>query len=184
MPLHIATVKDDDIKESSDEERKLALSYLKGVFDFAKWTSTIAIAGILWIGSTLSYDTGIGLYLSIASLILIVVSLVIAILAVWRILTSWGLDWKVAREEADLMLVKKLIAFTSASKDPRDRARLSDLKAKEESEINSLIESIDAIKPFSDPAAFRSLITWHIVLLVGSLSLFIFARIFSSVVQL
>jgi hypothetical protein len=57
-------------------------SYLKGVVDFVKWTSTVASAAMLWIGSNLTSMTGSLRIIVIIALACLASSLVTAICTV------------------------------------------------------------------------------------------------------
>jgi len=182
MSLPIAPVTNGDIRRASKEEKELAQSYLAGLIEYAKWTSTVAIAAGIWIGNGLSSLSRLPLYLSIASLVLIILSLVIAVYAVRRVLTSWAIEWKVAKEDYSLLLLKKLKALRPEATSTIDPAAGEDLERKERIIIDRLVAAIEESRPLSDPGGYRSLISWHVVLLVGALFLFILAKIIDALI--
>lgn len=132
-------ITEEDITQAREREKLLAGSYYKGIVDFMKWTSTVAIAAILWVGNTLTSIAGMPWIISIASLVFLVLSLVIAILAVRLILIAWAREWAWAREEHTLYLLKKLKAI--------EPSKVS--QEKEVEQIQRVIKAIDATRPFS-----------------------------------
>jgi len=65
-------------------------TYLKGIVDFVKWTSTINIAAMLWIGSNINEISKPSQYIAIAALICLAGSLILAISAAMQVLSAWG----------------------------------------------------------------------------------------------
>ncbi len=100
-------ITEKDIEHAREQEKLLSETYLKGIVDFMKWSSTLAIAAILWISSNIKSVAGLSWVLSIVSLFFLVVSLVVAVLAVKWVLTAWAREWNVAREDYNLSLFKK-----------------------------------------------------------------------------
>jgi len=49
-------ITEKDITKAEEEEKLWGESYLKGIMDFVKWTSTVAIAAILWVGNAITSE--------------------------------------------------------------------------------------------------------------------------------
>ena len=45
---------DTDLKEMREEEAVSAQVFYKGVIDFLKWTATLTVAAILWVGNAIT----------------------------------------------------------------------------------------------------------------------------------
>ena len=73
-------ITDKDITEAGEQEKFQADAYLKGMIDFIKWSSTLAVAAILWIGNFITSARGVSLLISAVSLSLLMISLIVAIL--------------------------------------------------------------------------------------------------------
>lgn len=156
-----------DLDETREQERLRAETYLRGLVDYIKWTSTVGIAAILWIGSVVSSIAGLSRVLAVVSLVVLLVSLVVAVLAVKRVLNAWATEWNVAREDSAFVLLKKLKSIKES--------RVSEQK--EEERIDRLIQAIEASKAFARPARFNTWVSWHISLLIVGVLLYVFAQL-------
>jgi len=144
-------------------------SYLKGIIDFVKWTSTIAIAAILWVGNTMTSITGLLRILAIVGLVFLVGSLIIAIILVNRVLTAWAREWDLARESYSFYVLKKFKAVEPSKV----------TEQKETEQINHLLKAGKATWPFSQPAVFSAGVSWHIAFLAAGLFIYVLAQILS-----
>ena len=173
-------VTEKDILEDAKRERFLADAYLKGIVDFVKWSSTLAIAAILWIGNFLSSATGIRLILSGISLFSLLISLVVAILAVKRVLTAWSLEWDLAQANYTFSIFKKYKWWKQQSltqnHDRSNNASQQMLDKLEKEQIDKLLNSVDSTKPFSESKSFNIWINIHITLLIVGLLTYIVAQ--------
>ncbi|MHB0965486.1 MAG: hypothetical protein ACYC36_03440 [Bellilinea sp.] len=169
-------VTDKDIAEAGEREELLAEAYLKGLIDFVKWSSTLAVAAILWIGNFITSATGLSWAMSALSLVLLIVSLVVAIFAARRVLIAWAKEWEVARADHAFSLFKKFKAIKTRELKLTETARLNELDKQEQDIIERLIKSIDSAKPFSESKRFNTWISWHIILLIGGLLVYIVAQ--------
>ncbi|MGC1122968.1 MAG: hypothetical protein WBA22_17950 [Candidatus Methanofastidiosia archaeon] len=75
----------------ADEEGRL---YLNGIRDFMKWTSTFAVAAILWIGNAVTSMVGISKLLAIIGLCFLIISLLVAINSSRTVLYAQAQYWK------------------------------------------------------------------------------------------
>ena len=50
-------ITEKDIDYAREQEKLLSETYLKGIVDFMKWSSTLVIAAILWISLPLNHQT-------------------------------------------------------------------------------------------------------------------------------
>lgn len=160
-------ITEEEITELRQRERILAESYFKGIMDFVKWTSTVAIAAILWVGNTITSIAGLPRIISIASLVFLILSLSIAVLAVRRVLTAWATEWVLAREDYTFCLLKKLKAIEPSKV----------TEQKETEQINRLIKAIDDTRPFSRPTGFSTWVSWHTSLLIAGLLMYVLAQV-------
>lgn len=167
-------ITDKDIAQAEEQEKLLAETYLKGIADFVKWSSTLAVAAILWIGNHITSVAGLLWVLSVLSLIFLVSSLVVAVLVVRRVLTAWAREWDVARGDHTFSLFKKWKAFEASEPKRIEMAK------KEQELINRLIDAIDAVRPFSEPKSFSTWVSWHIVLLIVGLVIYALAQALSA----
>lgn len=140
-----------------------ANTYLKGIIDYVKWTSTIAIAIIILIGSNLTTIKGSKIIIFI-SLSVLALSLIIAIFTVGRVLDAWALNWEC--DKASLIILKSIkIEGTTVIAENIDS-----------NQINRLNEAIEANQPYNEPKVFNSYVTWHVSLLVIGLYLYLAAQ--------
>jgi len=156
-----------DLRQAEREERVLAESYYKGLIDFTKWTSTLAIAGVLWVGSTITRTMGLSQALVIASSVFLIISLLLAIWLMRRVLEAWGREWMRATEEYTLLLLKKVKAF--------EPEKVTEVK--EGAQIDRLLSAIDATREFSRPSGFNAIATCHVAFLVMGLVLYVVAQV-------
>lgn len=162
-------ISEEDIIQAREKEKILAGSYLKGITDFVKWTSTIAVAAILWIGNGITSIAGLPWKISIAGLVFLVLSLAIAVFAAKRILTAWATEWASASEEHTLYVLKKWKAVEPT-------------KLPEKEEVEQIYRYLDAVKatrPFTQPTGFSAQVSWHIALLLVGLLLYVCAQVLS-----
>lgn len=153
-------------------ERLWAVSYHKGVIDFAKWTSTLAAGAMLWVSNAIGSIAGCPQVIMIISSVFLIISLVLTILVVNRVLAAWAAEWVLAREMYTFHLIKMLKAWKP-------------MKVTEEQEaeqIDRLLETIDRTKPFREPAGFRVWVIWHIVFLTAGLFIYLVAQVLGSLV--
>jgi hypothetical protein len=173
-------ITDKDIAEAGKREELLAEAYLKGTIDFIKWSSTLAVAAILWIGNFITSAIGLSRTMSAISLVFLISSLVVAVLAARRVLIAWAKEWDIAKADHTFSLFKKVKAIKAKELKPTDSASLNELNKQEQELIERLIKTIDSVKPYSESKSFNSWISWHIMLLIGGLLFYIVAQ-FSSV---
>ena len=76
-----APISKEKLNQLYSEERKKEESYSKRMLDFVKWTSTIVVAAILWIGKDIKTFTGWPQIFAISGLIILIISLGIIIYA-------------------------------------------------------------------------------------------------------
>ncbi len=165
--MKLKNITEKDIEEAKLKHEELAKSYLKGVNDFIKWTSTVVIGSMLWISTSIAKYIGNIKMVSISSLIFLVLSLVVAILTVRRVLKSWGSEWELANVDYSFYVIKKL-KYVEPDKITKE---------KEEEIIDDLIKKIGETKPYSNPKRFNFLVSLHIIFLVVGLILFVISCI-------
>ena len=161
---------DQDIQEAQEKEAASAALFYKGIVEFIKWTSTLAAAAILWIGTAIASSEGSARYLAGMGLVSLVISLVIAISVVYRVLTAWSNEWVANRAEHTLWLVKKLRSVEAVN--------VSD--EEEKKYVEQLLSAIDNTKSFREPSSFNRRVVAHISLLTLGLLLYAAAQIVSS----
>jgi hypothetical protein len=144
-----------------------------------KWSSTLAVAAILWIGNFIASATGASWVISAVSLLLLIISLIVAIIAARRVLTAWAREWDIAREDHAFSLFKKWKRFKTKELKPTETDQLNELDKRERERIDRLLNALDAIKPFYESKRFSAWISWHIFLLIGGLIAYIIAQFIS-----
>lgn len=87
MDLYDLIKRYGELREDSSDR------YLNGILSFFKWTTTFALAVIIWIGTNIQnqFLNSNSLFLSI---IFVIGSIIIAIITTHLILDFWNKDWK------------------------------------------------------------------------------------------
>ena len=161
---------EEELKQAQEQEASSAQLYFQGIIDFIKWTSTLGVAAILWVGNALTSLDSLALYLAISSLVALIISLIVAVIVVYRVLTAWSKEWVVASETHSFLLMKKL-KFV-------EEDMVSDEKEKEHA--GRLLKAVDATKPFHQPTSFNLRVVGHVGLLTIGLVLYALAQAASS----
>src|SRR5437764_219097 len=133
-------ITDRDIKQAEKQEALKADAFLKGLTDFVKWTSAVAVAAVLWVGSGLGGQAGFSWVLSLASLGLLLGSLAVAVLVGHRGLRAWGAEWSEARELHSFYVLKQFKHF-----EPEQAS-----EGKEAEQINRLLTAIKAGRDYAE----------------------------------
>jgi hypothetical protein len=155
-----------EIRRAEKEEKLKADAYLKGITDFVKWTSTLAIAAVLWVANGLSGQPWLSWTLSMTSLGLLLAALAIAVLSIHRVLMAMASEWSESQELHRLCLQKKLRAF-QPEKGTED---------KEIEQIDRLLKAIETSRLYSGPKGFNQWVLWYIGILLGGLVSNVLAR--------
>jgi hypothetical protein len=176
-------ITDELITQWYEEKKQLAASYLKGVVDFVKWTSTVGIATMLWIGNSMTSATGSSRNIAFAALVFIASSLIFAIITVGRVLTAWATEWATAQETYSYGVFKKWKAFelskiTELEQDMR-RQRISELEKKDAEFAERLLKAVQAAKPFAQTKGFSIWISVHAAFLLLGVSLYVVSQIYN-----
>jgi len=156
-----------DVLESRRREESTAQSFLKAVIGFIKWTASLTTAAILWVGFAMGANSGPSRHWMIASLVILIGSLILSILNVGGILTIWAKEWNVAQEDERLVLMKELKALRP------DQLT----QQQEEEQVKRLVKAIDATKAFNEPAGFQRWVLVHIILLVTGLLFYLIGQV-------
>ncbi len=147
-------ITEKDIYYAREQEKLLFETYLKGIVDFMKWSSMLTIAAILWISINMTSIEGLFWRLSIASLIFLLVSLVVAVFAFKWVLTDWARECSVDREDYGYILFKKFKWFEKSKLNkmkPEELAQSIELDEKKLGHVDRYINAINAAKPLSEP---------------------------------
>jgi hypothetical protein len=163
-------VTETDLKEAHEQEIASAQTYYKGVIDFIKWTSTLAAAAILWVGTTITSARGVERYLAGLGLVSLIASLMIAVSIMHRVLTAWGREWDAHRAEHTLWVIEKLKAVDAVQVSQEEEVKY----------YEQAMSTIDAARPFRESSSFTKRIMGHIILLTTGLLLYAIAQIASS----
>jgi hypothetical protein len=163
-------ITEEEIAQARERERLLAKSYREGLTDFVKWTSTLAIAATLWVGNASVSAKASPRPILVVSLAFLIVSLILAVVAVRDVLLAWEREWASASALNSFYLVKKLRGLDppKASQENEDEA------------INRLLESWSAEKPFSHPKRFNVWLAIHMILLLLGLAAYAVAQLLGS----
>jgi hypothetical protein len=174
-------VTDELITQWYEEEKQLSESYLKGVMDFVKWSSTVGVAAMLWIGNSVVSTTGSPRRIAFAALISIAISLIFAVFTVARALTAWSRKWTLAQETYSYGTFKKWKAFQLSNSAGEEKSmqhkRALELEQKDAEFAEWLLNAVDANKSYSKPVGFSIWTSLHTVFLFLGVSLFVISQI-------
>ncbi len=159
-----------DVTESRVTEKHSSESFLKGIIDFIKWTTTITVASVIWIGSQSHSLVGTARFVVGASMLAFLFSLIIAVITMRRVLNAWAADWNLAIKDQTFVLLKKAEAF-GLTKTEEQRV---------EESINELLDAIDATRTYTRPFEYSCWISWHTGLLLLGLVLYVTAQIWAA----
>jgi len=175
------TVKEENIKLSAE-------TYFKGIIDFIKWTSTIAVAAIIWIGSNLTAIKGLTVILTIVASMCLIFSLFLAIFTVKRILDAWAHQWDY--EKKHISFIRSLEnAIKSGFPKGVDVENITSEEIKsifskgeiaeniDFKQLDGLIKEIEDIQPFKESKYFNTYVFYHLIFLVTGLSFYLIALI-------
>lgn len=150
-------LKAETTKEDIDRSRNLLQreksSYLKGVIDFVKWTSTIAVAAAIWVLNVVTSLSGITQRIGILAFGSLVISLFFAILTVREAVKNWGRNWTIAEKAFNV----NILSF--------ERQRIPDL-VREEDLIQAHHDFWSTARDFHEtPEKTNKWVKWHLVFL-------------------
>jgi ABC-type multidrug transport system fused ATPase/permease subunit len=154
-------------EELASQEQACEEAFFKGLTEFLKWTSTVALAAILWIANALGSSTGITTGFSTGGLLLLVFSVVLAILMFTRALAALARKWAYIREWQKLGLIQ--IA-------QRASPPMQTLVTAEE-QIEKALDATEASSKLAGPQPFSVLIILHTVSLLTGLLLYAVGQI-------
>jgi hypothetical protein len=159
-------ITDRDIEQSDKQRAQKADTYLNGITEFVKWTSTLAVAAVLWVASGLVGQLGWAWALSMTSLGLLLAALAAAVLALHRVLRAWSWDWRQACELDRFYLLKEFKYH--------EPERVS--QEQERDQIDRLIHSIDGRRGYDRPERFNRWVLAHLGLLLAALLAYVVSR--------
>jgi len=131
--------------------------------DFVKWTTTISIAAILWIASTLNGQNHPFTHYVSLSLASFVISIVIAIFIVYYVLTYWA-----EITTSSLNFLKYLISSEEKYREALHLTAPNMVYFK-----YSYLDSSKRATRFRDPETFKFLIIIHLLFLLAGLGFYI-----------
>jgi hypothetical protein len=163
-------ITEKDIAQAREQEKLSAQSFLEGVVDFVKYTSTVSIAGLLWVGNSIGVARAPFRSILAVSLLFLVCSLIVAVITIWNVLVARGKEWDADIEDEVFVLLKKLKAI--------EPSKVSEQKESEQ--IHSLIKTIEASKPFARPTVFNRWVIVHVIFLVLGVTAYALAQFLTS----
>jgi uncharacterized integral membrane protein len=178
--ISIAPITEKDLAQIRDREKELAAQYFKQAPDFLKWTSTVAVAAVLWIGNSIDSVSGAAWVASIACLLLLICSLILAVFAIKRILAARTRQWDVVRENYTLYLIKQWKSLKQAGVHLGETSTLDDVRKEEEEQIERLLKAVDSVRAYSEPKGFSMRVSLHMVLLIAGLIVYVLAQVLST----
>ena len=163
----------EGLTESKEELTLTSESYLKGIVDFVKWTSTVAITVMLWIGNNMASIVDPSRRLvAIFALVSLTMSLFTAICTIKRVLDAWKKEWDYANANALVWGILYLKATIP------DELLTPQIMASLEQETLEALGSVDnasrAVQPMSQ---FNTCVVWHMVFLLAGPILYILAQV-------
>ncbi len=155
----------DELSNTREEETLFARNYLKGVIDFVKWTSTVVVASILWMGSSIFRYESNNLVPLVLGMAFLISSLIVSIFTVKRILKEWGDQWELATAEYNFFLIKRVkVLSTKISKEKENEA------------LEKIVKIVNK-KHLPEPKEYNRKVAFHVILLVAGLAFYIISLI-------
>ena len=154
-----------DLLECREAEKFSGETFLKGIIDFIKWTSTVAAAAVIWIGSLSSSLAGTPRMVAGAGMLVILLSIVIAAIAIRRVLNAWAAEWNLAIREHSYVLLKKLEALEPSKVTEHQMAE----------SIEQLMQATNFTRAYSRPLAYSRWISCNAGSFMLGLLLYIIA---------
>ena len=163
------------VKEQLEEylryEKDSADAYLAAYVDFIKWTTTIAVAAVLWVSTALGALAGIPRYIAIASLVFLVLALLLAVLAFKRGIDRSAHFWDIARLNWSRAL---LDAFEKAGAD-------AEFVSRKRKELTGRFDSLSSVgEKLTGSAHFQRTAMWHVITLSIGAALYGLAQVWST----
>jgi len=146
-------------------------SYSKKLIDFVKWTSTIAVAAILWIGNDITSVTGWPQFLSILGLIILIFSLFFAVYSASIVLSASGSYWKLAGVEYYHRLMVHYVGENPSQFEQGELKRSFD----------DCLKTFRDVIDYSKPEKYVSWVKCHIYFLAAGLSSYVLSQISLSI---
>lgn len=155
---------DENFDESNNQFRKFKGKsderYLSGLLEFFKWTTTLAFAVVIWIGTN-SQNQYYNSFWLVISIIFIIGSISTAIIGTYKILDFWNKDFQ-------------LIVSSQSMTVPF----LSDISESDFNNIKLIEKKYQALKsfrPFLEFIRFKIYLISHIVILFIGIIFYLFA---------
>jgi hypothetical protein len=163
------------IEASKKELESRSGAYFKTTLDFLKWTTTITIGGMLWMGNNLRSIAGLPLILGVAATLCLFTSLVIGMIVARKVSIAAAKDWSIAIADSAI-IQNAIVKHTLLSILPAEELRTR-LEQKEGDTSDRKWTALKAAEPFSQPEAFDSLMTGYLIALLVGLFLYISAQV-------
>jgi len=142
--------------------RKSSDSYFKGIMDFFKWTLTISLAALAWIGSHLSSTTDWEWIFKVGGLLCIILAIIISLIIIYYILEFWNRDWNINFEHCKWL-----------TKDIDVQMGITTYSHEESTQRNQLIQQlVDRKNPLVSPDQFKWGVLIHNIFLLFGLILY------------
>jgi hypothetical protein len=154
----------DELFIQKEAEQRL---YLKRVMDYVKWTSTIAVAAILWVGNSIVSAVGLRLFLVIIGLGALVFSLGCSVYAASKVLIASRKHWELAEKEWDHCMLSYEIKENPSPIIKKELKR---------SKTNLIKAYMDVIY-YLEPSTFTNWIDRHFYSLLGGLTIYAFSQV-------
>jgi len=172
------------MQETIDQSKKdldtQADTYFRVVVDFLKWTSTVTIGAMVWIGNNLDKVKPIPLVIAIVALLCLFASLVVAIHVVRRISIAAAKDWSLAIADSAI-LRNSILKSVLLSIVPAEELSAG-FEREERAAKDHKWDALKAAQPFSQPEGFNFWITVYVISLLTGLFLYVFAQILNVVI--
>lgn len=167
-------VRVEDWRDAWEQEKVRGESYLQGIADYMKWTTTLAGAALLWVGNALVGLSSVSRVVAGVGLILLSTSLATAVFAAFYVLRALGNEWMWTKEWHQFTLFDQARALVP------DNAPHKAVEEIERARLDQWHQALDAAGKASaskDPAVFRWWVVSHVGLLVGGLCAYVLAQL-------
>lgn len=157
-----------EIKEAHEKFVELSNNLLARGIDFVKWTTTISIAVIIWIATSInSQSRPINPFLSL-SIVFFIVAIIIALFIVYYVLTYWAWQTKAGLSKLRLLI----------GRDEKNRKSLGLTMPRVLYFVHEYNESTENVITYQQPDKFTFYIALHMSAIVLGLVFYLSSLVY------
>jgi hypothetical protein len=179
-----STEPNNSLAGSLEEQSKLLTeSYLKGLTDFVKWTSTIAAGAILWIANNLASVPDQCRLSAVVALILLAASLGSALWIGRLVLLTSKAKWD-ANDATRLFYVQQSASQSLSFLPPLDPETLTSQVDARNKVLKQLLKTSEAYSRRLGSTASRIVLDLHLFLLLAGVVTYVCTQVFAIAVSI